>query len=136
MLELEYGWDSLWPDQGIHQTSFGGLLKFLALCDIEFRWMTMSFLSQTDASGTHQTFGDNWLGTEVRFHRQTARLSTMSFGYAFKIPSASTEDRLGTGRVDHSFAFGASENIAHFNFDFNFIQFLTGRPNAPGLDEN
>jgi hypothetical protein len=28
------------------------------LCDIEFRWNTTSFLSQTDASGTHSTFGD------------------------------------------------------------------------------
>jgi hypothetical protein len=27
ILELEYGWDSLWPDESIHQTSIGGLLK-------------------------------------------------------------------------------------------------------------
>ena len=136
VLELEYGWDHLWPGEGVQQTSFGGLLKFGALCDIEFRWNTTSFLSQTDTNGTHHTFGDNWLGTEVRFHRQTAQLPTMSFGYALKIPSASTEGGLGTGRVDHSFTFGASENVAHFNFDFNITQFLIGRPTASGFDEN
>jgi len=27
----------------------------------------------------------------------------MAFSYAFKIPSASTDDGLGTGHVDHSF---------------------------------
>jgi hypothetical protein len=136
VLELEYGWDRFWPEEGVRQTSLGGLLKFGMLCDIELRWSTTSFLSQTDAGGTHQTFGDNWLGTEIRFHRQTRRLPTMAFSYAFKIPSANTENGLGTGRVDHSFTFGASESIAHFNFDFNFTQFLIGRPAASGFDQN
>lgn len=76
VLELEYGWDWLWPEDVIRENSFGGLLKFGMLCDIELRWNTTSFLSQTDATGTHSTFGDNWLGTEIRFHRQTARLPT------------------------------------------------------------
>jgi len=136
VLELEYGWDRMWPEEGIHQTSIGGLLKFGMLCDIELRWNSNSFLTQTDARGTARTFGDNWLGTELRFHRQTTRLPTMAFSYAFKIPSASTENGLGTGRVDHSFTLGASENIAHFNFDFNLTQFLVGRPTASGFDEN
>jgi hypothetical protein len=136
VLELEYGWDRLWPEEGIRQTSIGGLLKFGMLCDIELRWSTTSFLSQTDAGGTSRTFGDNWLGTEIRVHRQTRQLPTMAFSYAFKMPSASTENRLGTGRVDHSFTLGASENIAHFNFDFNLTQFLIGRPTASGFDEN
>jgi len=136
VLELEYGWDRLWREENIHQTSMGGLLKFGVLCDVELRWNTTSFLSQTDPSGTHRTFGDNWLGAEIRFHRQTTYLPTMAFSYAFKIPSASTEDGLGTGRADHSITFGVSENIAHFNLDFNFTQFLIGKPNASGFDEN
>ena len=136
VLELEYGWDRFRPEEGIRQTSLGGLLKFGMFCDIELRWNTTSFLSQTDPGGTHQTFGDNWLGTEIRFHRQTQQLPTLAFSYAFKIPSASTENGLGTGRVDHSFTFAASENIAHFNLDFNFTQFLIGRPSASGFDEN
>jgi len=117
VLELEYGWDRLWPKEGNYQTSIGGLLKFGVLCDIELRWNTTSFISQTDARGTYRTFGDNWLGTEIRVHKQTRRLPAMAFSYAFKLPSASTENGLGTGRVDHSFAFVASENTAHFNVD-------------------
>jgi hypothetical protein len=95
VLELEYGFDRLWPEEGIQQTSTGGLLKFGLLCDIELRWSTTSFLSQTNMAGTHRTFGDNWLGTEIRVHRQTARLPTMALSYAFKIPSASTQNGLG-----------------------------------------
>ena len=136
VLELEYGWDRFWPAGGIRQNSLGGLLKLGMLCDVELRWNTTSFISQTDASGRHHTIGDNWLGTQVRFHRQTRRLPTMAFSYAFKIPSASTESGLGTGHVDHSFTFASSENIAHFNLDFNFTQFLIKRPTASGFDEN
>jgi hypothetical protein len=135
VMELEYGPDRTWPQEGISQTSGNGLLKFGLLCDIELRWNTTSFLSQTDATGTHSTFGDNWLGTEIRFHRQSTWLPTMAFSYSFKIPSASPENGLGTGRVDHSFTFGASETIAHFTFDFNFTRFLIGQPSA-GFDQN
>jgi hypothetical protein len=59
----------------------------------------------------------------------------MAFGYSFKIPSANSANGLGTGRVDHSFTFGASETVAHFTLDFNFTQFLIGQPSA-GFDQN
>src|SRR5215467_2526764 len=48
VLELEYGWDRIWPETDVHQTSLGGLVKFAMFCDIEMRWTTTSFLSQTD----------------------------------------------------------------------------------------
>jgi hypothetical protein len=136
VLELEYGWDRQWPEEAIQQTSAGGLLKFGMLCDVELRWNTTSFLSQTDPSGTHRSFGDNWLGPQIRVYRQTARVPTLAFSYAVKIPSASTEDGLGTGRVDHAFTFLASKDIAQFHFDFNVTQFLIGRPNTSVVDKN
>ena len=135
-LELEYGWDHFWPQGGVTETSLGGLLKFGLLCDLELRWNSASFISQTDSTGTHSTIGDNWLGTEFRFHRQTVRLPTMAFSYASKIPSARTEHGLGTGRVDHAFTFGASETLAGFNLDFNLTEYLIGRPGTPSFDEN
>jgi len=136
VLELEYGWDRLWPEEGIHQTSFGGLLKFGLLCDVELRWNTTSFLSQTDASGTHRSFGDNWLGPQIRVYRQTKRVPTLALGYAIKVPSASTTAGLGTGRVDHAFTLLVSKDIARFHFDFNLSQFLIGRPDTFGFDKN
>jgi hypothetical protein len=93
-------------------------------------------LSQTDASGTHQSFGDNWLGPQIRFYRQTKLVPSFAFSYAVKIPSASTADGLGSGRVDHQFTFLAGKDIMHFHFDFNVSQFLIGRPNASGFDKN
>jgi len=136
VLELEYGWDRLWPEEGIQQTSVGGLLKFGMLCDVELRWNTTSFLSQTDPSGTYRSFGDNWVGPQIRVYRQTKRVPTLAFSYAIKIPSARTEDGLGTGRVDHAFTLLVSKDIAHFHFDFNVTQFLIGRPDTSGVDKN
>jgi hypothetical protein len=42
----------------------------------------------------------------------------------------------GTGRVDHALTFLASKDIKRFHFDFNFSQFLIGRPNLSGFDKN
>jgi hypothetical protein len=136
VLELEYSWDRTWPEEGVHQTSLGGLLKFGLLCDVELRWTTTSFLSQTEAGVTHSGFGDNWIGPQVRIYKQTRRWPTLAFSYAAKIPSASTEDGLGTGRVDHSLGFLASKDIAGFHFDFNATHFWTGRESAAGFDRN
>lgn len=136
VLELEYGLDWVWPGGGVRQTSTGGLLKFALLCDVELRWNTTSFLSQTDASGTHHGIGDNWLGPQIRFYKQTKHVPTLAFGYAAKIPSASKQDGLGSGRVDHSFTFLASKDLAQFHFDFNATQFLIGRQGASGFDKN
>lgn len=136
VLELEYGWDLIEPEEAGHQNSLGGLLKLGLLCDVELRWTTTSFLAQTDTMGTHSTFGDNWLGPQVRVYRQTKQVPTLAFGYAAKIPSASTDDGLGTGRVDHAFTFLASKDIASFHFDFNATHFLIGRQGAPGFDQN
>lgn len=134
VLELEYGWDRVRPGGGVKQTSLGGLLKFGLLCDVELRWTTTSFLSQTDTSGTHRGLGDNWLGPQIRFYRQTKRAPAFSFSYVVKIPSAS--DSLGSDRIDHAFTLLASKDIAHFHFDFNASQFLIGRPSAAGFDKN
>ncbi len=136
VLELEYGGDRTWPEESVQQTSFGGLLKFGLLCDVELRWTTTSFLLQTDAVATHRGFGDNWIGPQVRVYRQTKRVPSLAFSYAAKIPSASTDGGLGTGRVDHSLTFLASKDIAHLHFDFNATHSWIGREGTSGFDRN
>jgi hypothetical protein len=135
VVELEYGWDRVWPEEGVQQTSLGGLLKFGMLCDLELRWNSAAFLSQTDNSGRHRSFGDNWLGPQFRFYRQTKRVPSLALSYAAKIPSASTDDGLGSGYVDHEFTLLASKDIVQFHLDFNASQFLIGRSQG-GFDQN
>jgi hypothetical protein len=136
VLELEYGWDRIWPERGVHQTTLEGLLKFGLLCDVELRWTTTSFLLQTTGRVTEHGLGDNWLGPQIRIYKQTKLVPSLAFTYAVKIPSANSENGLGSGRVDHSFTFLASKDIAHIHFDFNATHFWIGRQDAQGFDRN
>ena len=126
VLEIEYGFDRTWPEPGTTQTSPGGLLKFAVLCDVELRWTTTSFVSQTESNETVHGFGDNWLGLQARIYKQTRRVPTLAFGYAAKIPSASEQKGLGSGHVDHALTFLASKDIAGIHFDFKRHSFPVG----------
>ena len=136
VLELESGWDRSWPRPDSVQSSVGELLKFGLLCDVELRWNSTVLLSQTDVTGTRRSFGDNWLGPQVRIYRQTKRVPTLAFSYAIKIPSANEQKGLGTGQTDHSFTFLASKEILSFHLDFNVTHFLVGRSIRNGFDQN
>ena len=136
VLELEYGWDRVWPEENIHQTSFGGLLKFGLLCDVELRWTPTSYIWQTDPSGTHQGIGDNWFGPQIRIYKQTTRVPSLAFSYAVKIPSASSQDGLGSGQVDHAVTFLATKDIAGFHFDFNETHFWIRQATSRSFSQN
>jgi opacity protein-like surface antigen len=136
VLELEYGWDHVWHGQGSRENNFGGLLKFAALCDLELRWDSVSLLDQKDALAVHRGIGDNRLGAQYRFHHQSAHLPTLAVSYALKIPTASVEKGLGSGRVDHQFKFLASKDVQKIHFDFNTSYFLIGRQAVSGFDQN
>jgi Putative MetA-pathway of phenol degradation len=136
VLELEYGWDRIWPDENTHQNSVGGLLKFGLLCDVEVRWNTTSFIWQSDSTGTVNGVGDNWIGPQIRIYKQTKLVPTLAFGYSVKIPSARSRDGLGSGQVDHSLTFLASKDIADIHFDFNATHFWIGQGGALGFAQN
>jgi Putative MetA-pathway of phenol degradation len=136
VLELEYGFDRVWNGGDERETSFGGLLKFGLLCDVELRWNTTSFLWQTDGNSQRSGVGDNWLGSQVRIRKQTQRAPTLAFSYSLKFPSASADAGLGTKPVDHAFSFLASKDIKGVHFDFNATHFWIGRENVSGYDGN
>jgi len=132
VLELEYGWERDWFPGAVRGNSFSGLVKFAATCNLEIRWGPDTLVTQ----GGRRGFGDNWLGGQYRFHRQTAHVPTLAASYAVKIPSASEQEGLGSGRVDHQFRFLASQDVRGTHFDFNASALLIGRPLARGHDHN
>lgn len=134
VLELEYGWDHGWPASGQRFTDAGGLLKFGLLCDVELRWTTTSFLSQTDSLGTQSGFGDNWFGPQVRIYKQTRRVPSIAVSYAVKVPSASAARGLGSGRVDHEVTLLFSKDVLGVHFDLNASEFFVGRVGTTGFD--
>jgi hypothetical protein len=134
VLELEYGWDHGWPASDQRFTDAGGLLKFGLLCDVELRWTTTSFLSQTNSLGTQSGFGDNWFGPQVRIYKQTRRVPSIAVSYAVKIPSASAARGLGSGRVDHELTLLFSKDILGVHFDLNGSEFFVGRAGTTRFD--
>jgi Putative MetA-pathway of phenol degradation len=136
VLELEYGYENDKAQFNEKQNQLGGLLKFAATCNLELRWNTGSFINQSDPNSSQSGIGDNWLGFQYRFHRQSPRVPTLSFSYSLKFPSASVNKGLGSGRYDHQFVFLASKDIKGFHFDFNTSVFLVGRPDGSGLDHD
>jgi hypothetical protein len=136
VLELEYGFDHGWPTTGQSFTDAGGLLKFGLLCNVELRWTTTSFLTQTDPSGTQSGFGDFWIGPQILLYKQTKRAPSIAASYAMKVPSADSAKGLGSGRVDHQFTLLVSKDVLGFHFDFNASAFLVGRPGGSGYDHN
>jgi len=134
VLELEYGWDHGWPASGQRFTDAGGLLKFGFLCDVELRWTTTTFLSQTDSMTTQSGIGDNWFGPQVRVYKQTRRVPSIAISYAVKIPSASASRGLGSGKVDHELTLLCSKDVLGVHFDLNASEFFLGRAGTSGVD--
>jgi hypothetical protein len=96
VLELEYGYERDWFARAVRGNGFGGLLKFPVACNLVLRWSPDTFVTQ----GNQRGVGDNWIGAQYRFRRQTPHAPTLAASYALKIPSASWVKGLGTGRVD------------------------------------
>jgi hypothetical protein len=136
VVELEYGFAHAQVPLHQHQNTLEGLLKFAVACDLEIRWDASPFSNQGGPAGGQSGIGDNWLGFQYRFHRQSRFVPTLAFSYDLKFPSASVSKGLGTGRYDHQFVFLASKDIKGFHFDFNASLFRVGRQDGSGSDIN
>jgi len=135
VLEVEYGFDHAMGLQQERENSLVGLYKFAATCNFEIRWDVETLLRQTTGGVTQTGFGDNALGFEYRFHRQSKRIPSLSIGYSLKFPSASAAKGLGTGKYDHEIRFYASKDILGTHFDFNTAYIFLGRPAMGGTDQ-
>lgn len=135
--ELEYGWERDWPGAGARNSGLGSLVRFGLTRNLEFRWGMDNFLSQWDGFGAVQEgMGDQWLGAKYRFFKRSGVVPTLAVNYAVKVPSASYQKGLGSGRVDHEFTLLASQDIRGFHWDFNTNVFVDGRPSTRGRDHN
>ncbi len=135
VLEVEYGFDHVMGLQQERENNLVGLFKFAATCYFEIRWDTDTLLRQTVEGITQTGFGDNALGFEYRFHRQSKQIPSLSIGYSLRFPSASVAKGLGTGKYDHEIRFYASKDILGTHFDFNTAYIFLGRQSVGGTDQ-
>lgn len=89
--------------------------------------------SQTDKTGFRQTgAGDTMLGAQIVLQPQTESRPGIAFAYFVKLPTASADKNLGTGRVDSNFVGLFSKTLGATTVDFNATYLLAGRTGSKG----
>jgi Putative MetA-pathway of phenol degradation len=135
-VEVEYGLERQWPGYGAHRDDLAGGLRVGLTQNLDFHWSSATFLHVMDGTGDRTGFGDTWLALKYRLLRQTRRRPSLGWYYAAKVPSASADLGLGSGKVDHSLSLLLSKDFRRIHVDFNFIQQFTGRIATSGFDRN
>ena len=103
VLQLEYGYDGNFRAAEFRAEQSAPLsLRFAAGSRLLLEADLDTIKSQTDETGTRRTgVGDTRLGLQVVALTDTAHHPALAFAYYVKLPTASEEKELGTGRVDH-----------------------------------
>jgi len=136
LLQAEYGFAREWERDSSIANAVGGELRFGVARDLEFRWGG-NFLNYDQFPAVSQRgFGDQLLTGEYHFKNQSALVPALAASYTIKIPAANEALGLGTGRIDHSFAFLASKTIQKFTCDVNVFYQVIGQTAGTGHDEN
>jgi hypothetical protein len=136
VVEIEYGLERQWPGAAANRDDLSGGVRLGLTNNLDFHWSSGAFLHVMDGAGDRTGFGDTWLGLRYRFLGQTKHRPGLGVAYQAKVPSAGVTNGLGSGQVDHAFAFLVSKDIHPFHIDFNVLPLLAGRPTGTGFDHN
>jgi len=128
VLQVESGWTHNWASQDASQNSFGTMLRLGAWCNLEVRWDVVNYLSMTSPAGANSGFGDNFLGGQYRFLRETSHRPSLSLGYTVKFPSANPANGLGSGKMDQAATLMLGKTLHGFSILSNASYFSIGQP--------
>jgi hypothetical protein len=133
VLQLEYGFNGNWRAPGGASTEDTPLALRFALS----RRLLLEFDGDTpvsQAAGGARTTGagDTQLGLQIVLQHEAASRPGVAFAYYVKLPTASADKGLGTGRVDHSLLALVSKKAGATVFDFNAVYLLAGRTTGAG----
>jgi len=128
--EVETGFTHSWMSGSSTQNAMSNLIKLGAWCNIEVRWSTNGFVSNTAAGTTESGFGDNALTAQYRFHRETKRVPSLAVGYAVKFPSADPLAGLGSGHLDQEAILMLSKTVKKASVVINANYFGIGQGNG------
>jgi len=133
VLQLEFGFNSNFhaPEDG-SQEDFPLALRFAASRRVLLELDLDSPLSQKVMALRTTGAGDTQLGIQavVRHEKETA--PGIAIAYYIKLPTASSDKGLGSGRIDHNFVGLISKKFAGTTVDFNASCLLAGRTTDSG----
>ncbi|HEX7999749.1 MAG TPA: transporter [Pyrinomonadaceae bacterium] len=134
VLQLEFGYDANFRASDFRtEQTLPLALRFAATSRLLLELNLDTLKSETDEQGTRMTgIGDTRIGFQVVALKDTAEHPALAFAYYAKLPSASTEKGLGTGRVDHKVVLLLSKKIGETDVDFNGAYLIIGREGESG----
>jgi hypothetical protein len=134
VLQIEYGYDGSFRASDLHTEQTAPLaLRFAVTTRFLFELDLDTVNSQTDETGTRMTgIGDTQIGVQLVALKDTEKHPALAFAYYAKLPSASTEKGLGTGRVDHKIITLISKKFGETDMDFNAACLIVGREHESG----
>jgi outer membrane putative beta-barrel porin/alpha-amylase len=128
VLQLESGFTHTWDPHGSSQNDLPTMVRFGVWCGVELRWNANVYASDTASSVTNRGFGDNYLGGQYRFVRESAHMPSLAFGYTIKFATANAFEGLGSGKRDHIYTLMAGKTIHGFSILMNASYFSIGQP--------
>lgn len=139
ILELEYGWERAFrsPDFKTHATA-AALVRFGLTEDFELRLGMDNYIAQLspDHEGRRSGIGDTSPAFKYRLVEGKGLLPTLSFSYEVKVPTASKNKGLGSGRVDHNLLFLASKDLLGLQWSFNYVLGWVGKAGKKSFDDS
>lgn len=134
VLQLEYGYDANFRGRDFRlQQSAPLALRFAASSRLLLELDLDTVRSETDETEARMTgIGDTRIGFQLVALKDTEKHPAIAFAYYAKLPSASSEKMLGTGRVDHRIVALLSKKFGATDLDFNTAYLIVGREGESG----
>jgi hypothetical protein len=134
VLQIEYGYDANFRGADLRSQHSAPLsLRYAATSRLLLAVNLDTVESEMDESGTRMTgIGDASIGFQVVALKNTERHPALAFAYYVKLPWASQEKGLGTGRFDHKFITLLSKKFGSIDMDLDGAVLVVGRNNGTG----
>jgi hypothetical protein len=131
VLQLEFGLDAEFDAKEFRNQQTTPLdLRFAALSRLLLDFRLEVVKSQVDRTDERMTgVGDAVIGLQVVAFKRTG-YPTFAFAYHSKLPSASKEKELGSGRVDHEALLLISDQLGGINLNINAAYLNVGRKDS------
>lgn len=132
VLQLEYGYDANFRAEDFRaQQTLPLTLRFAVSKRLLLEFDLDTVLSETDLMKLRSTgIGDTRLGFQALAFAETTQHPALAFAYYIKLPSASEQKGLGTGRIDHRIVALMSKKVSDTDMDFNVAYLNVGREDS------
>ncbi|HEX8473149.1 MAG TPA: transporter [Pyrinomonadaceae bacterium] len=136
VLQVEIGYDANYRGEDFDtRQSVPLALRFAASKRLLLEINLDAVKSETDLDGQRITgVGDTQLGFQVVAVESNESRPALGFAYYVKLPTASEEKGLGSGRFDHKILGLVGHKFGETNIDFNAAFLVQGREGESGWD--